>query len=89
VPDPSILEAAKQFDSKQFAETIKAEFADFPDPRINQNRVLYPIWYLCLVTLCGFFCGCNTIDEIAEYVLLQQTWFNSLLGNSYKTPRVF
>lgn len=84
--DPSILEAAKQFDSKQFLETVKAEFSDFPDSRLNQKRILYPIWYLCLITLCGFFCGCNTIDEIAEYVLLRQTWFDSLLGQPYKTP---
>jgi predicted transposase YbfD/YdcC len=84
--DPSILEAAKLFDAKQFAETIKAEFIDFPDPRLNQKRIVYPVWYLCLIILCGFFCGCNTIDEIAEYIILQQSWFNALLGNSYKTP---
>lgn len=84
--DPSILEAAKNFDAKKFTESIKAEFADFPDPRLNEKRVLYPVWYLCLITLCGFFCGCNTIEEIAEYVLLQRDWFNSLLGGSYQAP---
>jgi predicted transposase YbfD/YdcC len=84
--DPSILEAAKQFDSKQFVESVKGEFSDFPDPRRNKMRVLYPVWYLNLVILCGFFCGCNTIEEIAEYALLQREWFSALLGQPYKSP---
>lgn len=84
--DPSILEAAKQFDAEQFVENVKGEFADFPDHRRNQKRIIYPIWYICLVTLCGFFCGCNTVEEIAEYALLQQAWFDQLLGKSYKSP---
>jgi predicted transposase YbfD/YdcC len=84
--DSSILKAAKQFDAAQFVDSIKGEFADFPDPRRNQMRVLYPIWYLNLIVLCGFFCGCNTIEDIAEYALLQQEWFHSLLGQPYKSP---
>jgi len=84
--DPSIIEAAKQFDAKKFAENVKAEFTNFPDHRRNQKRVEYPIWYIALVILCGFFCGCNTVEEIAEYVLLQREWFNELLGTSYKSP---
>jgi len=84
--DPSILEAANQFDAKQFVENVRGEFADFPDPRLNQKRVLHPIWYICLVILCGFFCGCNTVDEIAEYALLQQGWFAELLGQRCKSP---
>ena len=43
--DPSILEAAKQFDAERFVENVKGEFADFPDYRCNPNRILYPIWY--------------------------------------------
>ena len=81
--DPSILEAAKHFDVERFVENVKGEFADFPDYRCNPNRILYPIWYISLVILCGFFCGCNTVEEIAEYALLQQEWFTELL----KTPR--
>jgi predicted transposase YbfD/YdcC len=84
--DSSILEAAKQFNAAQFAESVKGEFADFPDSRRNQMRVLYPVWYLNLVILCGFFCGCNTIEEIAEYALLQQEWFSALLGQPCKSP---
>ena len=84
--DPSILEASKQFDAQAFAETIKGEFSEFPDCRYNQKRILYPTWYICLVILCGFFCGCNTIEEIAEYALLQQTWFKELLGQSHTSP---
>lgn len=84
--DPSILEAAKQFDSREFADTIRGEFADFPDPRRNQKRVLYPAWYLALVMLCGFFCGCNTIEEIAEYALLQEEFFTSLFPRPHPTP---
>jgi len=70
--DAKILEASKEFDSHLFVETIKGTFSDFPDYRRNQKRVLYPIWYLSLVILCGFFCGCNTIEEIAEYAQLQE-----------------
>lgn len=84
--DPDILEAAQKFNAKQFAETVKGEFADFPDHRRNQKRVLHPIWHICLVILCGFFCGCNTLEEIAEYALLQQGWFDELLGQHYKSP---
>lgn len=47
---------------------------------------MYPVWYLSLVILCGFFCGCNTIEEIAEYALLQRKWFAELLGQSYPAP---
>ena len=81
-----ILEAAKQFDARVFEETIKGEFADFPDYRRNQKRVLYPVWYLAFIVLCGFFCGCNTIEEIAEYALLQQEWFDSLSEQSHPVP---
>lgn len=84
--DQKILEASKEFDARIFAETIKGEFSDFPDYRYNQKRILYPVWYLSLVTLCGFFCGCNTIEEIAEYALLQEGWFSSLLGESVSAP---
>jgi predicted transposase YbfD/YdcC len=84
--DPSILEAAKQFDAEKFVEHVRGEFADFPDHRHNQKRILYPIWYISLVILCGFFCGCNTVEEIAEYALLQEEWFAALLNTSYKSP---
>ena len=84
--DPKILEASKKFDACIFAETIKGEFSDFPDYRHNQKRVLYPVWYLSLVILCGFFCGCNTIEEITEYALLQKGWFSSLLGEPVSAP---
>lgn len=84
--DPSILEMSEQFDTQAFVEAIKGEFSDFPDHRYNQGRIIYPIWYICLVILCGFFCGCNTIEEIAEYALLQKTWFKELLGKPYSPP---
>ncbi|HET9433804.1 MAG TPA: ISAs1 family transposase, partial [Chitinophagaceae bacterium] len=42
--------------------------------------------YLALVTLCGFLCGCNTIEEIAEYAILQAEWFTSLLPDSGRIP---
>jgi len=84
--DSSILEASKHFDAQTFVEIIKGEFSDFPDHRYNQKRTVYPIWYICLVIICGFFCGCNTIEEIAEYALLQNAWFKELLGKSYPPP---
>lgn len=84
--DPSILEAAKRFDADKFVKSVRGEFADFPDHRHNQRRILYPIWYISLVILCGFFCGCNTVEEIAEYALLQQEWFATLLNTPCKSP---
>ncbi len=81
-----ILEASKEFDAQIFAETIKGTFSDFPDYRRNEKRILYPVWYLSLVILCGFFCGCNTIEEIAEYADLQEKWFSSLLGKPVSAP---
>lgn len=84
--DPKILEASKTFDYQVFAETIKGEFSDFPDYRKNRKRILYPIWYLNLVILSGFFCGCNTIEEIAEYALLQKEWFSFIVGQSVPAP---
>ncbi|CAM0117583.1 transposase family protein [Rhabdochlamydiaceae symbiont of Dictyostelium giganteum] len=84
--DTKILEASKTFDAHLFASTVKGSFADFPDYRRNQQRVLYPIWYLSLVVLCGFFCGCNTIEEIAEYAYHQQEWFLSILGENVSSP---
>jgi len=84
--DAKILEASREFDAHVFAETVRGEFANFPDYRRNQNRVLYPVWYLNLVILCGFFCGCNTIEEIADYASLQEEWFSSLLGESFSAP---
>lgn len=53
--DAKILKASEEFDALAFAQTVKGAFADFPDYRRNQARVLYPIWYLALVVLCGFF----------------------------------
>lgn len=50
--DAQILEAAKEFNAEVFAETVKGTFADLPDYRRNQNRVLYPVWYLSLALLC-------------------------------------
>lgn len=84
--DARILEASKEFDAHTFAETIKGAFADFHDYRRNQKRILYPVWYLALIVLCGFFCGCNTIEEIAEYAQLQEDWFSSLLGEKVSAP---
>lgn len=84
--DPKILEASKQFDAQIFTDTIKGEFSDFPDYRCNKKRILYPVWYLSLTVLCGFFCGCNTIEEIVEYALLQEEWFSSLFKESFPSP---
>ena len=84
--DAKILEASKKFNAEIFAETVRGAFADLPDYRRNQSRVLYPVWYLSLVVLCGFFCGCNTIEEIADYADLQEDWFSSLLGERVSAP---
>lgn len=83
---PHILEASNHFDARLFVDTIQGEFSDFPEYRRNQKRILYPVWQLALVTLCGFFCGCNTIEEIAEYALLQRAWFASLLNEPFQSP---
>lgn len=84
--DISILEAAKSFDANLFYQTIRSEFSDFPDSRLNRTRVIYPAWQLILIALCGFFCGCNTISEIHEYAELQNQLFEELLGRECTTP---
>jgi hypothetical protein len=84
--DAKILKASRKFDARLFAETINGKFSDFPDYRRNQKRILYPTWYLSLVILCGFFCGCNTIEGIADYAGLQEDWFSSLLGETVSAP---
>ena len=38
--DPSILEAAKQYDAEKFVENVRGEFVDFPDHIPNQNEDL-------------------------------------------------
>ncbi|MDR2540075.1 MAG: transposase family protein [Chlamydiales bacterium] len=38
------------------------------------------------IILCGFFCGCNTIEEVIEYALLQEEWFSSLFEESMPSP---
>ncbi|CAM0117109.1 hypothetical protein [Rhabdochlamydiaceae symbiont of Dictyostelium giganteum] len=73
--DTKILEASKTFDAHLFASTIKSSFVDFLDYRRNQKRILYSIWDLSLIVLCG----CNTIEEIAKYAYHQQEWFSSIL----------
>lgn len=84
--NPEILKASEEFDARIFIETVRGEFSSFPDYRRNKSRIIYPIWYLALIVLCGFFCGCNTIEEIAEYVSLQEGWFSSLLGEAIPVP---
>ncbi len=68
-------------DVKALQESIKTFFVHFPDPR---QRWIYPAWYLILLILCGYLCGCNTIADIAHFAEIRYGWFNALLGLDFK-----
>ena len=61
--------------------TTEEFFSQFPDPR---NRWVYPAWFLILIILCGYLCGCNTIAAIAHFAEVKNKWLNQLLGLDFK-----
>lgn len=83
IVDKTYQELTQDIDVNALQENVKTFFTHFPDPR---QRWLYPAWYLILLILCGYLCGCNTIADIAHFAELRNGWFNTLLGLSFKPP---
>ena len=73
------------FGIKAFRISVKASFADFPDPR-DKNRINYPAWYLILITLCAYFSDCDNVSEVAHFAELRIDWLNELVGEEYLAP---
>jgi predicted transposase YbfD/YdcC len=83
--DKQFTDLTQEIDIKRFRDRIKADFANFPDPR-RGGSVLYPAWYLILVILCGYLAGGNTIEEIADFAELRKNWFKDLTGCQFGAP---
>lgn len=83
--DDIFRDLTKEFDSKEFADSIKAVFADFPDPR-QRGKVIYPIWYLLLVILSGYLAGCDDIDAIVDFAHFRNDWLNDLTKETFSPP---
>jgi predicted transposase YbfD/YdcC len=79
--DKTYQDLIQEIDVQALQENIKAFFAHFPDPR---QRWIYPAWYLILLILCGYLCGCNTIADIAHFAEVRTGWFNALLGLDFE-----
>jgi predicted transposase YbfD/YdcC len=79
--DKAYQDLTQDIDINALQENIKAFFAHFPDPR---QRCIYPAWYLILLILCGYLCGCNTIADIAHFAEIRNGWFNTLLGLDFE-----
>lgn len=83
--DKQFADLTQEIDIEGFRDAIKADFANFPDPRRGGN-VRYPAWYLILVILCGYLAGGNTIEEIADFAELRKKWLNDLTGCGLVAP---
>jgi predicted transposase YbfD/YdcC len=79
--DRAYQDLTQDIDVKALQENIKVFFTQFPDPR---QRWIYPAWYLILLILCGYLCGCNAIADIAHFAEMRYGWFNTLLGLDFK-----
>jgi predicted transposase YbfD/YdcC len=83
--DDTFRDLTKEIDNKKFADSIKAAFADFPDPR-QRGKVVYPIWYLLLVILSGYLAECDDIDALADFAIFRNDWLNDLAGEKFSPP---
>lgn len=83
--DKNFADLQTEFDMENFQESIKSNFKDFPDPRVD-SRCKFPMWYLFFVILSGYLAGCNTIADIAHFVELRQSWFADLTGQKLSAP---
>jgi predicted transposase YbfD/YdcC len=83
--DDTFKDLTKEIDNKEFAESIKAAFADFPDPR-QRGKIVYPIWYLLLVILSGYLAGCDDIDAIVDFASFRKDWLNDVADEKFSPP---
>ena len=72
--DAKILETSRAFDARIFAETVKGEFADCPDYRRNQKRILY--YGICLLSFsAAFFVGATRLRKSLSTLLCRKSGF--------------
>jgi hypothetical protein len=83
--DKEFSDLIQEIDVEKFRSSIRGAFADFPDPRIA-TRCVYPTWFMFLVIMSGYLAGCNTIAEIAHFVVLREAWFANLAGPELDAP---
>jgi hypothetical protein len=76
--DKAYQDLIQDIDVKALQESIETFFAYFPDPR---QRWIYPAWYLILLILCGYLCGCNTIADIAHFAEVRYGWLISYISH--------
>ena len=81
--DKDYQDLTTDIDVAALQENVRTFFLYFPDPR-NGQRIMYPIWYIILVVLCGYLSGCNTISDIAHFAELKNGWLNTLLRLDFK-----
>jgi hypothetical protein len=79
------LDLSTAIDAKQFAKSVHETFHDFLDYR-QIGKIFYPAWYVILGALCGYLSGCDTIQDIATFMKLKNSWFAELLGTPVKAP---
>ncbi|MBS4167273.1 MULTISPECIES: hypothetical protein [unclassified Neochlamydia] len=58
--DKNFADLQEEIDLERFRESVRSNFADFPDPRLSK-RCAYLIWYWFLISLSGYLAGCNTV----------------------------
>lgn len=85
ISDKNFADLQEEIDLEKFKESVKSNFANFPDPRIDK-RCIYPMWYLFLITLSGYLAGCNTIADIAHFAEIKASWFARLAGLKVAAP---
>jgi predicted transposase YbfD/YdcC len=83
--DKNFANLQEEIDLESFKESIKSNFADFPDPRMSK-LCIYPIWYLFLITLSGYLAGCNTVAGLAHFAEIRAGWFADLTGLKVAAP---
>ena len=83
--DNNFSDITKEINLEELKNSIKADFADFPDPR-QQHKIVYPAWYLILIILSGYLAGCNTISDIAHFAELKTPWFSNFTEGITGSP---
>ena len=76
--DPRFSELIQDIDVARFRDSIRADFADFPDPR-RGTSVIYPAWCILFVVLSGYLAGGNNLGDVAHFAELREDWLKELL----------
>lgn len=72
-------EVDQLLDQQEFAESIRRNFEEIPDPRVLDNQS-YPLVSILTMILAAILAGANTINQIHQYAGLKIDIFRRLLG---------